>query len=125
LSPNGPDIIETEASNQRQAHADRGRREGGHIKRAWQGAIRRVELDPELTPHDLRHSWASWHYALHRDLVLLKVDGEWSSVTLVERYAHLMPAGQETAIRAFWHLPDTKFSEKSQLPDKSCKNHTG
>ena len=47
------------------AYADRGREEGGHIKRAWRSAIRRAVVDPEVTPHDLRHTWASWHYALH------------------------------------------------------------
>lgn len=85
-------------------YADRGRREGGQIKTAWRGAIRRAGLNPAFTPHTLRHSWASWHYALHRDLLLLKEAGGWSSVVLVERYAHLLPAGQEDAIRAFWGL---------------------
>jgi integrase len=82
-------------------YADRGREEGGHIKTAWKGAIRRAGLDPDLTPHDLRHSWASWHYAVHRDLLALKIEGGWSSVALVERYAHLLPAGAEAAIRRF------------------------
>ena len=62
-------------------------------------------LDPQLTPHDLRHTWASWHYAVYRDLLKLNVDGGWSSVLLVERYAHLLPAGQEAAIPRFYrHL---------------------
>jgi hypothetical protein len=35
----------------------------------------------------------------------LKIEGGWSSVTLCERYAHLLPAGQEPAIRrVFGHL---------------------
>jgi integrase len=85
-------------------YADRRREGGGQIKTAWKATLRRAKLDPELTPHDLRHSWASWHYALHRDLLLLKIEGGWSSVTLCERYAHLLPVGQEAAIRAFWHL---------------------
>jgi integrase len=55
-----------------------GRREDGEIKTAWRGARRRAKLAPELTPHDLRHTWASWHYALNRDLLLLKVEGAWS-----------------------------------------------
>lgn len=94
------------------SYADRGRQEGGHIKRAWAGALRRAGLS-DLTPHDLRHTWASWHYALHRDLLALKVAGGWSSVTLVERYAHLLPAGQEAAIAAvmggLWHNSATNF----------------
>lgn len=86
-------------------YADRGRESGGQIRTAWAGAIRRAGLDPALTPHDLRHSWASWHYALHRDLLALKHEGGWSSVTLVERYAHLLPQGHQNAIRAFWGWP--------------------
>jgi integrase len=82
---------------------------GGQIKTAWRGALRRAGLDPELTPHDLRHTWASWHYALNRDLLALKIEGGWSSVGLVERYAHLLPAGHEGAIRQFlgWHQAGT------------------
>jgi integrase len=79
-------------------YADRERQYGGQIKRGWQGAIRRAELDPALTPHDLRHTWASWYYAVNRDLLGLKMAGGWSSVALVERYAHLLPVGQEAAI---------------------------
>jgi integrase len=87
-----------------QSYVDRERRYGGQIKTAWAGALRRAGLNPELTPHDLRHTWASWHYALSKDLIRLKEEGGWSSVALVERYAHLLPAGHEEAIRAFiWH----------------------
>lgn len=92
-------------------YADRGRAGGGQVKTAWKATIRRAGLDPALTPHDLRHSWASWHYAAHRDLLALKAAGGWSSVTLVERYAHLLPSGQEETIRQFWHQP-TGLQEK-------------
>ena len=84
-----------------QPYADRRREGGGQIKTAWRATLRRAHLDPALSPHDLRHTWASWHYALHRDLLALKVEGAWSSVTLVERYAHLMPQGHEAGIRRF------------------------
>lgn len=93
-------------------YADRGRESGGHIRTAWAGAIVRAGLDPALTPHALRHTWASWLYAAGRppsieprDLLAIKAEGGWSSVTLVERYAHLLPAGQEAGIHAFWGLP--------------------
>lgn len=89
-------------------YADRARQGGGQIKTGWKAALRRAGLDPELTPHDLRHTWASWHYALHHDVLALKEAGGWSSVTLVERYAHLLPSGQEAAIRAFWGLTDER-----------------
>lgn len=77
---------------------------GGQIKTAFAAAIERAGLDPALTPHALRHTWASWHYAVNRDLLALKVEGAWSTIALVERYAHLMPQGHEKAIRAFWGM---------------------
>ena len=91
---------------QGQPYVDRERRYGGQIKTAWAGAIRRARLNPELTPHDLRHTWASWHYALHRDLLRLKEEGGWSTATQVERYAHLVPAGYEAGIRAWLFRPE-------------------
>lgn len=91
-------------------YSDRARQGGGQIKTAWKATLRRADLDPGLTPHDLRHTWASWHYAVHRDPLLLKAEGGWSSVALVERYAHLMPAGHEDEIRRWWHGCDTTES---------------
>lgn len=74
---------------------------GGQIKKAWHGARRRAGLPEELTPHSTRHTWATWHYAMHRDPLRLKIEGGWSSLDQVERYAHLMPGGHEAAIRQF------------------------
>lgn len=70
---------------------------------------------PEHTPHVLRHTWASWHYAIHKDLLLLKHDGGWSTTALVERYAHLIPAGQEAAIQRVWGCPvaDTRGKKRT------------
>jgi integrase len=92
-------------SDKRRPYADRGGTYGGQIKKGFKGALRRAGLDPELSPHDLRHTWASWHYAVHRDVLRLKIEGGWSSVLLVERYAHLLPAGHQAAIQRFFgHL---------------------
>jgi integrase len=97
---------------------------GGAIRTAWGGACIRAGLPatplpekegrksgrirqarPLHTPHDARHSWASWHYAVHRDLLKLKHDGGWASAAEVETYAHLMPEGTADAIRRFWGFP--------------------
>jgi integrase len=95
-------------SDKLRPYADRHGSYGGQIKKGWKGALRRAGLDGELTPHDCRHTWASWHYALNRDLLALKIEGGWSSVTLVERYAHLLPKGHEEAIGRFlWHQAGT------------------
>lgn len=87
------------------------RQEGGQIKHGWQAALRRAGLEG-FTPHDLRHTWATWHYAKHRDLLRLKVEGGWSSIELVERYAHLMPGEHAGEIEAIWRrLPAAREGE--------------
>lgn len=86
---------------------------GGQIKTAWRTATRRAELEG-FTPHDLRHTWATWHYSLYKDLLRLKAEGGWSSVTLVERYAHLMPVGHEAGIRSVWGLWPGGEEERKQ-----------
>jgi len=90
-----------------QPYADRERLGGGQMKTAWRLTKARAGIDPELTQHDLRHTWASWHYAIYKDPLKLKLEGGWASLDQVERYAHLMPQGHEEAIRAFWHGIDT------------------
>ena len=101
-------------------YADTERQAGGQIGTAWASACRRAGLPgqwhewtprgqakpmrkwvPAITPHDLRHTWASWDYAVHRDLLGLKKRGAWGSVASVERYAHLMPAAYVAEIEAW------------------------
>ncbi len=72
-------------------YADRFREGGGQIKKGWQGACKRAGI-AKATPHDLRHTWASWFYAVSKDPLLLKDEGGWKSLDMVERYAHLMPS---------------------------------
>ena len=98
------------------AYRDRKRLEGGQIRAAWVGACKRAGLGrlnearkdrpfvPTFTPHDLRHTWATWHHVLHRDLLRLRDDGDWASVAQVETYAHLAPAGLAGEIEAFWGI---------------------
>ncbi|MFT8953798.1 MAG: tyrosine-type recombinase/integrase [Gluconobacter sp.] len=83
---------------------------GGQIKSAWSVACRKAGLPgrtrkwqpkgsgavktafvPDITPHDLRHTWATWHYCLHRDILKLKDDGGWATLSIVTRYAKKMP----------------------------------
>jgi len=82
-------------------YADRERRHGGQIKTAWRGALRRAGLHLNFRVHDCRHTWASWHYAVNKDLLLLRTEGGWKTTEMVERYAHLLPVGQEEAVRRF------------------------
>lgn len=75
--------------------------QGGQIATAWETAIKRAGLRPELTPHSCRHTYATWHYAMHKDVLKLKQDGGWSSVALVERYAHLIDDSHKDEILKF------------------------
>jgi integrase len=80
---------------------------GSPIKTAHAAAVRRAGLDPKVfTPHIWRHTWATYHYALHKDPLKLMVDGGWSDLKLVTRYAHLMPARHERAILRFLGVRD-------------------
>ena len=55
---------------------------------AWRKACERAGL-PWLKFHDLRHTWASWHVQAGTPLPVLKELGNWSTLAMVERYAHL------------------------------------
>lgn len=103
-----------------QGYASTGRDGGGQIGTAWASACARAGLPgewrewtpkgsskprrafvPAVTPHDLRHTWATWHYAIHKDLLRLKEDGAWSTITMVSRYAKRMPDAHRAAALAW------------------------
>lgn len=78
---------------------------GGQIKTGWRAAWEGVVITTTPSgPHILRHSWASWTYALNPDPLALMRAGGWSGLALVERYAHLLSAGHEDGIRRVWGL---------------------
>lgn len=94
------------------AYVDNGKECGGQIKTGFRAACRRAGLGtwsedgkrftPDVTPHDLRHTWATWFYGLSRDPMLLRDEGGWGSLALVERYAHLMPSDMLTGVHGLW-----------------------
>jgi integrase len=88
---------------QPKSYAETGGLYGGQIATAWAGACRRAKIT-DATPHTLRHTWASWHYAMHRDLMRLKADGDWSTITQTERYTKLVPGTMVAEIRKFLGL---------------------
>ncbi|MGH6976319.1 MAG: site-specific integrase, partial [Stellaceae bacterium] len=82
-------------------YGDRFREGGGQIKTGWRGACKRAGI-VGATPHDLCHTWASWFYAVSKDPMLLKAEGGWKSLDMVERYAHLMPSDLVPEIATVW-----------------------
>lgn len=72
---------------------------GGQIKTGFNGACRRARIS-DFSPHDCRHTWASWHYAANRDLAALMALGGWKSERMVLRYAHLNTSHLAPSIEA-------------------------
>lgn len=60
---------------------------GSRIGTAFQGAVKRAGLT-DFRPHDCRHTWATWHYQVNRDLGALQTLGGWKTLSMVMRYAH-------------------------------------
>jgi hypothetical protein len=42
-------------------------------------------LEPNATPHDLQHTWATWFYAITKDPLLLKTEGSESGLQIGEK----------------------------------------
>lgn len=57
---------------------------------------------PMFTPHAMRHSWATWFYALGRNLLLLKTEGGWRDDRMVMRYTKLMHSSHEPDVALVW-----------------------
>ncbi len=95
--------------------------EGGQIKTGFLGACKRAGLawprlnkdgkqrkdkhgrllwKTDITPHTCRHTWASWHYAVHRDPRLLMELGGWRQISMVQRYTHVNVSNHAPSIDA-------------------------
>ena len=117
-------------------YADRERLAGGQIRSAWATACRRAGLlnpihdekgngigvKPSITPHDLRHTWASWFYAVTKDPLLLRDEGGWSTLSMVERYAHLMPTELDGDVHLVWGATHPRIGS---LPIRAESVQTG
>ena len=56
--------------------------------KAWRMALERAGIT-DFRWHDLRHTWASWHVQQGTRLQELMELGGWSTMVMVQRYAHL------------------------------------
>jgi integrase len=74
---------------------------GGQVKTAWATMLKRAEIS-DFTPHDCRHTWATWHYRANRDLLSLMKLGGWKTMAMVERYAHVNTSQLAPGINAIW-----------------------
>ncbi|NKX75010.1 tyrosine-type recombinase/integrase [Rhodobacteraceae bacterium R_SAG3] len=72
-----------------------GKRDGASIKTAFNRARDAAGLDStgpdKVTPHTIRHTWATWHYAQNRDFGALLDLGGWSSADVANIYRKIAP----------------------------------
>jgi len=104
-------VAELRRSNRRAGHvflthdgepyADRKGLGGGQVKTAWRTMLKRAGVS-DFTPHDCRHTWASWHYAANRDLAALMQLGGWKSEKMVLRYVHVNVSHLAPTIDRMW-----------------------
>jgi integrase len=82
-------------------YADRGGKGGGQVKTGWALMLKRAGLT-DFTPHDCRHTWATWHYMANRDITALMQLGGWKSPAMVMRYAHVNTSHLSSTIDKLW-----------------------
>ncbi|MHB8286834.1 MAG: tyrosine-type recombinase/integrase [Caulobacteraceae bacterium] len=82
-------------------YEDREGEGGGQVKTAWAGMLKRAKI-ADFTPHDCRHTWATWHYMANRDLRALMELGGWKSADMVIRYAHVNTDHLAPSIGKVW-----------------------
>lgn len=76
---------------------------GGQIQTAFNNARDAAGLGQDVTPHVLRHTWATWFYAQTRDFGKMLDLGGWRTTSTAERYRKIAPADLGTRLdRAGW-----------------------
>jgi len=76
----------------------------GSIGKAFRKACTVAEIKV-VTPHTLRHTFASRLVMAGVDLRTVQELGGWRSLALVERYSHLSPQHKAKAIERLAHFP--------------------
>jgi integrase len=87
------------------------------IKTAFKAALRRAGI-ANFRVHDLRHTWATWHYAERHDLDALQKLGDWKTPSMVMRYAHANSENHRAGINALPSLSGTNSVQSNKLRQK-------
>lgn len=94
-----------------------GDRLGGQIKGAFDKARDNAGLDQDVTPHTLRHTFATWHYAANRDLILLMERGGWKRAEMAIGYTKLAPADLPARLLAHGWDMRAKSVQDTDVPE--------
>jgi integrase len=90
---------------------------GSKIKTAFRGAVKRAGLT-NFRSHDCRHTWATWHFAKHHDLVALQNLDGWRTLSMVTRYAHANADNYRDGINA---LPSRSVAAEKETAAETGK----
>ncbi|WP_323009492.1 tyrosine-type recombinase/integrase [Paracoccus sp. (in: a-proteobacteria)] len=74
---------------------------GGQMQTSFNKARDAAGLDAGVTPHVLRHTWATWFYAQTRDFGALMDLGGWAKAGMASGYRNIAPA--DLADRLYAH----------------------
>ena len=70
--------------------------------------------------HMFRHTWATWAYAVTRDLTFLMNSGGWRSATMVMRYTHAAsPELGREVMKAGWEFGGRELPFLKESPVKA------
>lgn len=84
---------------------------GGGFKKIREAA----QLGPEVTPHVLRHTWATWYYAQTKDFGGLMDLGGWKKADMANRYRKIAPEDLGDQLRALgWDFTRGDYRRATQ-----------
>lgn len=72
---------------------------GGQIEAGFARARDAAGLGADVTPHVLRHTWATWYYAATRDFGGLMDLGGWKKADMANRYRKIAPSDLPVRLR--------------------------
>lgn len=101
---------------------------GGQIAKAFNDARDAAGIDPAVTPHKLRHTWATWYYAATRDFGGLLDLGGWEKPEMAQGYRKIAPADLADRLLAHgWDFENLDTRRRAALPKPTLliSNMTG
>ena len=75
---------------------------GAWKERVGRNGDHRKGFDPEHTPYSARHTCATWHYCVHKDLQKLRDEVGWTTTRMAERYGKRMSEAHREAVIEWW-----------------------
>lgn len=82
-----------------------------NVRTAFENACERAGLGKDVTPHTLRHTFASRLAMAGVDLRTIQELGGWSDLNMVKRYSHLSPSHKAEAVERLAGKIPQRFSQ--------------